>query len=182
MLDIKQWYPSFVINTDVKAYLEAEQIVLDDEERALLSLMSEFTVETATFTLPLWATLGGVEDNKELPLDIRRSNIIASFRAKDITTPMAIKSIVESYSNAECEVTEVFGEYYFIIKFVSKVGKPSRIDQIQTIIDKIKPAHLGYKFIFRYRTWGEVNALNKTYKTYKAGQKTWLDFKESEVI
>lgn len=178
MFNLIELYPDHLQNKTISEILKVEQYQLELEEKAIDNLIREFFIDTATFSLDTWAKFAGIEDNPLLDLDIRRSNIKAALKSKEVTTVEVIKSIAESYSNGTCEVIEDYANYNFTVKFTGTVGVPSRIDEIRKIIDKVKPAHLDYDFEFKYRTWNDIKALGKTWGYWKSLGKTWKDLRE----
>ncbi|MDU1599153.1 putative phage tail protein [Peptostreptococcus anaerobius] len=178
MFNLIELYPDHLQNKTISEISKVEQYQLELEEKAIDNLIREFFIDTATFSLDTWAKFAGIEDNPLLDLDIRRSNIKAALKSKEVTTVEVIKSIAESYSNGTCEVIEDYANYNFTVKFTGTVGVPSRIDEIRKIIDKVKPAHLDYDFEFKYRTWNDIKALGKTWGYWKSLGKTWKDLRE----
>lgn len=178
MFNLIELYPDHLQNKTISEILKVEQYQLELEEKAIDNLIREFFIDTATFSLDTWAKFAGIEDNPLLDLDIRRSNIKAALKSKEVTTVEVIKSIAESYSNGTCEIIEDYANYKFTVKFTGTVGVPSRIDEIRKIIDKVKPAHLAYDFEFKYRTWNDIKAYGKTWNEWKAYGKTWKDLRE----
>lgn len=178
MFNLIELYPDHLQNKTISEILKVEQYQLELEEKAIDNLIREFFIDTATFSLDTWAKFAGIEDDPLLDLDVRRSNIKAALKAKEVTTVEVIKSIAESYSNGTCEIIEDYANYKFTVKFTGTVGVPSRIDEIRKIIDKVKPAHLAYDFEFKYRTWNDIKAYGKTWNEWKAYGKTWKDLRE----
>lgn len=177
MKDLIELYPSFLSSKIFTKIIEAEQTQIEREELDIKNLEKEFFIDSAVVSLPLWAEFAGIEDNMLLDLDIRRSNIKAALKSMQTTTPLVVKNIAESYSNGNCEVVENYSDYSFIVKFISTIGVPSRIDEIKKIIDKVKPAHLNYDFKFRYITWGDTKKDNLPASWYKEKGYTWEDVK-----
>lgn len=167
MKSLIEMYPDFLHCNIMSEVVKVEELILIEEEEAINNLVSEFFVDTAFYTLPIWAEFAGIDDDENLDLNIRRDNIKAAFKSIGVTTVDVIKKIAESYSNGKCEVVEYIGDYFFVIKFVSTIGIPKRIDLIKKLIDKVKPAHLGYRFEFKYRTWGDLKVTGMTYKLSK---------------
>lgn len=178
MFNLIELYPDHLQNKTISEILKVEQYQLELEEKAIDNLIREFFIDTATFSLDTWAKFAGIEDDPLLDLDVRRSNIKAALKAKEVTTVEVIKPIAESYSNGTCEIIEDYANYKFTVKFTGTVGVPSRIDEIRKIIDKVKPAHLAYDFEFKYRTWNDIKAYGKTWNEWKAYGKTWKDLRE----
>lgn len=175
-------YPSFLHCKTMEEILKQEEIILTEEENDISNLVKEFFIGSATNSLAIWAKFAGIEDNENLDIGMRRSNIKAALKAKDITTLQVIKNVVESYTNGRCEIIENYKDYSFKIKFVSSVGVPSRIEEIKRIINKLKPAHLDYLFEFRYRTHGDIKKTGKTCGYFKEKRLTCRYLREKEVI
>lgn len=175
MFNILDMYPEHLKNKTIKEILRVEQEQLELEEKAINNLIREFFIDTAVHSLDIWSKFAGIEDDPLLELDIRRSNIKAALKSKETTTIEVIKSIAESYSNGTCEVIEDYTNYKFTVKFISIVGVPKKINEIKKIIDKVKPAHLNYDFVFKYITWGDTKEYGKPAKWYKAKGLTWKD-------
>lgn len=171
-------YPEHHNNKTTNEVLKAEEIELNKEYEAIEVLKREFFLETAIESLPMWAKFAGIEDNEDLEIDIRRSNILAALKTRDITNVDVIKNIAESYTNGTCRVIENYADYSFTIEFISTVGVPRKIEEIKKSIDTVKPAHLAYSFKFRYITWGDTKNLGKPASWYKDKGLTWEDVKE----
>ena len=94
-------------------------------------------------------------------LDDRKAVLLSILRGIGVTNIARIKNIVESFTNGKVEVVTDNPHYHFTVKFLSEVGIPPRINDVKKAIDKVKPAHLGYDFEFKYNTWGDIiNSFN----------------------
>lgn len=175
--DLESYFPQVYLNSYVKEVLRCCQIEIEQLFDDLILAEKEYFISSATYSLPWWSNLAGIDYDKNVDTETSRSNILARIRANGITTVDVIKRIAESYSNGKCEVIENFGDYSFVVRFVSTVGIPNRIDEIKKIIDKVKPAHLNYKFDFKYRTWDEILKLGKTWSYFEEKGYTWDDLK-----
>lgn len=176
--DLESYFPQVYLNSYVKEVLRCCQIEIEQLFDDLILAEKEYFISSATYSLPWWSNLAGIDYDKNVDTETSRSNILARIRANGITTVDVIKRIAESYSNGTCEVIEDYANYKFTVKFISTIGIPKRIDEIKKIIDKIKPAHLAYDFEFKYRTWGDIKNIGKTYSEWKTEGKTWNDLRE----
>nr|DAY21022.1 MAG TPA: tail protein [Caudoviricetes sp.] len=113
-------------------------------------------VETATLGLKFFEEELGLDIEPNLSYEQRREVIKAKLRGTGTTTIKLIKNVSIAYSNGEVEVTEHNDEYYFDIKFIGTRGIPANLDGLKHILNEIKPAHLGIKYVFTFATWGEV--------------------------
>lgn len=179
--DLIEYFPYCYRSKYLSEVIRCCQIELEQLFDDIVDSEKEYTVSTSVDMLEYWSNLAGVEYSSEIDIDTMRSNILAKIRSNGTTTVEIIKAIAESYSNGTCEVIEDYANYKFIIKFVSTVGVPKRIDEIRKIINKSKPAHLDYDFEFKYRTWDDIKAYNKTWNEWKSLGKTWKDLKEGEL-
>lgn len=89
-------------------------------------------------------------------IEERRNNIKANWlavRGKKFTLKM-IEEICLAWDKGKVNVTFTSGKIR--IAFVEIYGIPSFIDNLKKTIDRIKPAHLPYEFIYQLHTWGDV--------------------------
>ena len=85
-----------------------------------------------------------------------------------------LQNVAESFSNGAVEIIEYPAESRFEVKFVGTIGVPPNMDDLTAAIEDIKPAHLAYKYIIRYRTWDMVGKMTWD----EAGAYTWDQLKE----
>ena len=125
-----------------------------------------------------------LEYDPRLSLQDRRERILFRLLSKRIFSPDNLKEQARIFTNGEIEVTEVFAEYYFIIKFTSIYGIPPNLNNFINFIELNKPAHLGYKIVYSYMTWDEFDRYNKTWDIWDGLNLNWEDrekYKEQEV-
>ena len=116
-----------------------------------------------------------LEYDPRLSLQDRRERILFRLLSKRIFSPDNLKEQARIFTNGEIEVTEVFAEYYFIIKFTSIYGIPPNLNNFINFIELNKPAHLGYKIVYSYMTWDEFDRYNKTWDTWDSLNLNWED-------
>ena len=85
-----------------------------------------------------------------------------------------LQAIAESWQNGETEVTFVNAK--IIIKFISEYGIPANLDNFKAEIEKAKPAHLPYEFIFAFMTWDQFDTYNKTWDMWDTLNLMWDEF------
>lgn len=180
--DIKKmtpWHMHNPVELEIQKAIEKQVVRLN---WAFIDFVEQLYLDTATWGLIYWERLVALEPDFSLDNDERRSRVRARLRSTGTTTVEALKKISESFTNGESDIVEHYEEFYFVIKFISKYGVPSKIDELRKAIELIKPAHLDFKFEFKYRTWGDIKAYNKNWKYYKEKKLTWNDLKGKEVI
>ena len=151
-------------------------------------LLNQCFIKSATWGLDMWEEFAGIPTPTEyVDIETRRSNVLAAIRSRDTTTVEKIRVVSESYSNGECQVIEDNPNNTFYIKFIGVRGIPKRIDELRKSIERIKPAHLAFDFIYSYLIWDEFDAFNKTWDEWDALNLTWDELevymeKKKEVV
>lgn len=113
---------------------------------------------TATWGLELWERALGIDTDTGKNIDYRRSRVIAALRGSGTTTAGMIRSVAESFSNAEVEVAEFPAEYRIEIRFVGTLGIPPNLEDMKAALDDIMPAHITWEFVFYWNTHGQTSA------------------------
>lgn len=156
------------------------QKALENEDnlrkRAFQDIFNQFFVISATWGLDEWEELAGLPISRHLKTRIRRQNILNALQNRETTTVKVIKNLAESYSGGACEVTEQNSEYKFTIKFIGVRGEPESLPALREAIERVKPAHLRYDFIFTYMTWEECTRYHKTWNKWEELNLTWHEF------
>ncbi|KFZ41891.1 DUF2313 domain-containing protein [Anoxybacillus flavithermus] len=124
---------------------EVEQLSATIDE-----VLEQFYVDTATWGLSHWERICGIPVDESKPIEQRRSVIKSKLRGIGTVTVALIKNVAESWYNGEVEVTEQPSLYTVKIKFVSKLGVPPNLADIQNALREIIPAHLAIDFEFSY--------------------------------
>jgi uncharacterized protein YmfQ (DUF2313 family) len=147
-------YKNSKVVKDLFSPIETE---ISDFETKLESVLNQFFVDTADFTLERWEKELGLEVNNSYNTDFRRSRIKAKLRGQGTVTIKLIENVAESFSNGDVEVIEDNSNYRFIVKFVGILGIPPNMNDLEKAIEDIKPAHLGFTFEYTYNTYESLN-------------------------
>lgn len=156
--------------------VELQQVLQTQADKLIAARdgrFQQFFIREATWGLRLWETALGIETDLSKPYSYRRTRIESKLRGLGTTTVAMIKNVAESFSNGAVEVIEHNGEYYFEIKFVGTFGIPPNMDDLTAAIEEIKPAHLGYAYLFIYPTWDDYDAFDHTWDEWDAAGLTW---------
>lgn len=112
-----------------------------------------FILEADEETLQKWESFMELEQRKDYSLRDRAERILYTLRSKGIFTPGFLKEQAKIFTNGgEIDITEDFAGYSFTLTFSNVIGTPSNMENFRNMIDLNKPAHLGYKIVFIYRT------------------------------
>ena len=145
-------------------------------ETDIADLRRQFFLSAATWGLHLWEWIYGIDTDISKDLELRRSVVAAKIRGKGTTTVKMIQDTAEAYVNGEIAVAEHNSEHRFDVVMMSVIGIPPNMEDLQRTIEEIKPAHLDYKIIIRYNTWGMVAAGGRTWADLT--KRTWKEVKE----
>jgi len=120
--------------------------------------------------IDLWEDMFSAPTDESLTLEERRSGLIARMQSTATPTPAYIKSQIEHYAN-QMEIIEHFNlpgddlqRYTFDIRIISPKGFPPNVQtNIDAMVRRIKPSHLGYTIIYSEVSWAAL------------GDRTWAD-------
>lgn len=146
-----------------------------NDEQFLKEILRQKFVQNATWSLETWEKIFDLTTDLTLSNEARRENIIAKMQAGKTTTIKMLETMAEVFSGGKCEVIEVNNEYFFYIKFIGIYGIPANMDGFIKVIERVKPAHLGFKFIYSYMTWDEFDRYNKTWDVWDLLNLNWDD-------
>lgn len=127
---------------------------LDNIEFDINDLQNQFFLDTATWGLDIFEKELDIATISSKNYSDRRSVISAKWRGAGKLTLELIKQTADAFVNGKINVTFTG---VIEIDFTSEVGKPPNIEDVYKAIEDIKPAHLGVKYIFRFRTNSEIN-------------------------
>lgn len=153
--------PSFYDNDITKPIQDSftmEANLINDEVR---NTLNQFFVESATYGLDKWEKMLGISKNN-FDFLTRRENVRAKMRSKGTTTFTMIKNLCEAYSNGIVEINVDHSNYSFEIVFVSTIGVPLSFEELDRVINEIKPCHLAHSYRFNYNT--HSNLANYTHE------------------
>lgn len=140
-----------VLQKTIQSELEVIDFTSED-------VLKQFFIYTATWSLPIWERIFGLPIGDEITnIQERRENLISKLRSYGTTTKEMIVRVGNAFTNGGIQVVEHNEEYLFEIIFTGVIGIPPNMDDFKETIEVIKPAHLTYTVVFRYRTWGELS-------------------------
>lgn len=120
-------------------------------------VLKQFFIYTATWSLPIWERIFELPIGDETTnIQERRENLISKLRSYGTTTKEMIVRVGNAFTNGDVQVVEYNEEYAFEIIFTGIIGIPPNMDDFKETIEIIKPAHLMYTIVFRYRIHGEL--------------------------
>lgn len=143
-------------NPITKPFIDAFEIEENILNETVESIRKQFFVDSATYGLDNWEKMLGISKNT-FDVLTRRENIKAKMRSKGTTTFTMIKNLCEAYSNGIVEINVDYSNYTFEIVFVSTIGVPLSFEELDRVINEIKPCHLAHSYKFNYNTHSDIS-------------------------
>ena len=128
-----------------------------------------------------WEKEFNVKPYPDMTLDDRKAKLISILRGIGVTNVDRLKNIAKSYECGDIDVIQNYDQYSFIVKFVSLLGIPKRLDDLKQAIEKVKPAHLGVSYKFKYNTWDDIKKAGFTWDYCKQHNITWEDLRTKDL-
>ena len=148
--------PSFYENDIVKPIQSALGVEADSINNTVEDTLNQFFVNSATYGLDNWEQMLGISKNN-FDIQTRRENIKAKMRSRGTTSIDVIKNICEAYSNGIVEININHSDYSFEISFISTIGVPLSFDEMDRVVNEIKPCHLAHSYKFNYNTHSDIS-------------------------
>lgn len=108
-------------------------------------------------------------------LENRRSIIRAKWIGSGKVTLAMMQEVANSWKNGAIALEFIGGRIH--VKFISPVGVPENLADLQEALENVKPAHLAIYFTFMYLTWGDL--LGSTWG--EAKQRDWKHVKQEDI-
>lgn len=115
-------------------------------------------LDTTVENLEIWERDFGITKIEGLNYRQRRE-VIKALRTAQFgqLTRQKLKEIIETFSNAECELISDLNTNIVTIKFVSLIGVPDNIEGLKFVLNTVLPAHWGYEFEYTFAAWDWVS-------------------------
>ncbi|MBM7111327.1 putative phage tail protein [Brevibacillus laterosporus] len=150
------------LSKEVVAIIQAEREAIDQR-----------FIHKATWGLDLWEQQYGIPTNRSKPLEQRRAVVMAKKRGTGTVTKEMLQNVAAAFSGGEVKIIEYASEYRFVVHFVGTLGIPPNIEDLTTIIEELKPAHLNFEYKYTYLTWDELDSYNFTWDELDQLNLTW---------
>ncbi|GIO33267.1 hypothetical protein J2TS6_44080 [Paenibacillus albilobatus] len=149
--DLFSYLPAYYESSRVmRADMNAKGTELDALYKALNETLDQFFVRTATWGLDRWEYELGIETDQTKPIEQRRALVESKLRGAGKFSGRLVKNVAEAYNGGKVDVTFQPAEWSFTIKFIDTIGIPPNLDDLKSVIEEIKPAHLAVEYEFSY--------------------------------
>ncbi|MDR7001552.1 YmfQ family protein [Neobacillus niacini] len=176
MVDLNGYLPRYYEEIrEAQAIVGADESAINQLNADIDDVLAQFFVDTATWGLANWERICGISTDETKPIDQRRSVVKSKMRGIGTVTVGLIESVAESYANGDVAVIEDNANYTVTVKFVSTLGVPPNMTDIQNALREIIPAHLAISYVFTYVTYDQLKTQFASYDAMVASGKTYDD-------
>lgn len=146
---------------------------LDEVEASVNEIHANNFIDTATEkAVEYYENELGIKPLVNASLADRRSTIRAKWIGNGKVDLYLLQQVADSWANGLIELEFVGGKIH--VKFISPVGVPTGLEDLQKALENTKPAHLAMYYTFAYLTWKQTkNAGNWSVHRVKP----WIDVK-----
>lgn len=144
---------------EAQEILDRQAGMLERTYNDVQDLFAQFFIETATWGLANWERAFGVQTDVTKSVEERRSILKARMRGVGTVTAELIKNVAESWYGGEVNVIEKPAEYTIVVKFVSSIGVPTNLADVEKALRELVPAHLAVDFEFTYLLIREIHGV-----------------------
>ena len=148
--------PSFYDNDITKPIQDSFTVEANSINNEVDNTLNQFYVDSATYGLDNWEKMLGISKNNN-NIQTRRENIKAKMRTRGTSNLSVIKNICEAYSNGTVEINVDYSNYSFEISFISTIGVPLSFEEMDRVVNEIKPCHLAHSYKFNYNTHSDIS-------------------------
>ena len=97
-----------------------------------------------------------IKPDGEMTLEDRKDFLLSILRGIGVTNVEKLKTIAKTYECGDIEVIQNYSSYSIIIKFVSILGIPKRLNDLKKAIEKVVPCHLGISYEIKYNLLNDL--------------------------
>lgn len=147
------------------------------EERLTQYLINEHFIESASdWGLKLLEYKYGLLDDVQRTLEERRGRLRAAKRGGRNATIADIELIASGFVGGEVDITIDHDAFEVTVEFVDIWGIPTRIKDVQAVLDRALPAYYGVIYDFRFNTWNDYDGYALTWNDIDALAVDWNAF------
>lgn len=144
-----EYLPSFMQKSSIyKSLFNASELEIQELETAIEDLRKQLDINTATWALDIYEKDLGIPTNISKPLSDRRSVIKSKERGTGKVDAGMLKTVVDSYTNGDADIA-FDGSIH--VSFTSIVGVPPNMDDLELVIEELKPAHIALLYYYLFR-------------------------------
>lgn len=151
MQHLRDWIPDrYHPIPQLATIIDAEDPEVKAFRAAVMDLLEQFDVDTATWGLAYFERDWGIQTDLSLTLDERRGTIKAKMRGTAVSTATRLEIIADAYGHSKSTVTEFPRKYLVRVLFNGEYGLPTNMTLVRQVLREMTPAHLGLEYYLLY--------------------------------
>lgn len=163
--ELFSYLPAYYESSRVmQADMNAKGTEMDALYTALSETLDQFFVRTATWGLDRWEYELGIETDRTKPIEQRRALVESKLRGAGKFSGRLVKNVAEAYDSGKVSVSFQTAEWSFTVKFIDTIGIPPNLDDLKSVIEEIKPAHLAVIYEFSYLLIRDIDGVVTLYE------------------
>jgi hypothetical protein len=166
----------YATSTVVADLLQAQGAEWDAARDALIQILDQAFVDTATWGLDDWEAEYLLPPSPGMSDADRRARLRAALRGYGTATISVVERVAGSYSFGAVQVIEDQPAYTVTVKFVSAYGVPPDLASLKDAVRRVVPANLVIAYAFQYQTWNQFDAGGRTWNQVDALALNWDQF------
>ena len=134
-------------------------------------------IDTAVEMIEVHARDIGLTLNN-MPLQDARETIMAAWwSVGDVVQEKDIINVVNAYTNGGMKIKGVEDKPgHYVFEFTSIYGIPPQLKALEKVLKRMIGAEYTWEWLYKYITWDEFDAYNKTWDEWDALGLTWDEF------
>jgi hypothetical protein len=152
---------------------QSEEIQFSSMDAAIEDIKLQLSIDSATWGLDIYEKELGIKTDLNKPLNDRRSLVKSKLRGSGKADAVQIKVVADAYTDGNVVVSF---NGHIVVRFTSQYGIPPNLDDLKSVLEEVKPAHLPIEYEFVYRTWDEQDSYGWTWDQLDSLNMTWDTF------
>lgn len=149
-------------STVYQQLFNADAIQITLRKQDIDSIISNLSVDTATWALEIYEKELGIVTDQSKTLQERREVIKSKSRGVGTVNEALIKNVADAFTGGSIDVD--FNAGVVTITFTDIIGVPTNIDDLKSNLRSLIPSHLAIIYAFKYMLYSDIRALNMTYE------------------
>ena len=156
--DIKRYLPRF-LSTDagsLKDVLEVHNLEHEKQRQALLDILKQKFISTATWGIEDWERIVDVRPNPGDDIVQRRNRVLLKWQSNLTSTKEFMRTIASRYVTEDSTIQVIEDNPHYSFRITDDAGKILYFDDLWDAVETYKPAHLGWRFVIQRHFLTEI--------------------------
>lgn len=162
-VDVLRYLPKYLSkDTTFKGTQDSLSEEHEKQRLLIIDICKQLFVETATWGLDDWERVYGLENNRNLSIDDRRSYLLIKIQGSQTITENKLQEFINLvYPPGSAVVKENTGPNRFSVL----LDTADALNEIRNVVEVYKPAHLTYAIAHEFNARGPIVAVGAVTNT-----------------